>query len=199
MARSPELAREMREAAREKILQGSLGVFATKGFHETSMEDVATAAGVSKGLAYLYFRSKDELFVSALRARIEHLFEVGNAVDRTVPAAKRLEQLVNVLFSRVRREPEVFRLYLTMSLDPSMRAVASSSMSALQAPLNHYLKAVRDVFADLGSADPDLDAMIFRSTLLGVFLRYVRSIEDVPIRRISARLVALFTVRKGKK
>ena len=51
---------------------------------------------------------------------------------------------------------------------------------------------MRGVFEDLGSAAPELDALLFRSALLGVFLRFVRAIEEVPIERLCEGLVKIF-------
>jgi AcrR family transcriptional regulator len=190
--RTAALSRRMRASARERILSGSISAFAEKGFHGTSMDDVAASAGVSKGLAYVYFRSKEDLLVRAVKERIEHLFDVGTSINRSMPPRQRLAALIDALLSQVRRDPDVFRLYLSLTLEKSMAPVAAGVLRAMHAPLNRYLEVVRDVFADLGSDDPDLDALIFRSTLLGLFLRFVRSIEDVPIDQIRTRLIRTF-------
>ena len=49
-------------ARREQILDVSVQVFARNGFHSTSMNDVAEAAGVTKQLVYHYYQSKEELY-----------------------------------------------------------------------------------------------------------------------------------------
>ncbi len=51
-----------REARRETILDAATEVFGRLGFEATRMEDVATAAGIAKGLLYKHFSSKDALF-----------------------------------------------------------------------------------------------------------------------------------------
>jgi AcrR family transcriptional regulator len=190
--RTAALSRRMRASARERILSGSISAFAEKGFHGASMDDVAASAGVSKGLAYAYFRSKEDLLVRAVKERIAHLFDVGTSINRSMPPKQRLAALIDALLSQVRRDPDVFRLYLSLTLEKSMAPVAAGFLRAMHAPLARYLEAVRDVFEDLGSDDPDLDALIFRSTLLGLFLRFVRSIEDVPIDLIRPRLIDMF-------
>src|SRR4249920_3744822 len=49
-----------------EIARAALSLFVTKGFAATKLEDVAKAAGVSKGLPYLYFKSKEELFKAVI-------------------------------------------------------------------------------------------------------------------------------------
>jgi AcrR family transcriptional regulator len=52
---------EIRESKRRKILDAAVECFATTGFHAVSISDLAKHAGISKGLMYNYFSSKDEL------------------------------------------------------------------------------------------------------------------------------------------
>jgi AcrR family transcriptional regulator len=56
---------ETREARRAQILESALTVFATKGYHETSVTDLVDAAGVARGTFYLYFDSKEAIFPRA--------------------------------------------------------------------------------------------------------------------------------------
>ncbi len=60
-------------SARNRVLQAALEVFAEKGYHEATMDEVAKVAQVSKGALYLHFPSKQELFASLLDAATEML------------------------------------------------------------------------------------------------------------------------------
>src|SRR5947199_6504487 len=51
---------------RRQLLDVALGVFAARGFHSTSMEDIAAAAGVTKPVLYQHFRSKRSLYLELL-------------------------------------------------------------------------------------------------------------------------------------
>jgi AcrR family transcriptional regulator len=57
--------------SRDEILKAAINLFATRGFHETSMAEVARAAGVSKALIFWHFKSKEELFVAVLGKLLE--------------------------------------------------------------------------------------------------------------------------------
>jgi AcrR family transcriptional regulator len=62
-----ELKQRMPAAARRsQLLEVALDRFAAKGFHETSMEDIADAAGVTKPVLYQHFHSKQELYLELL-------------------------------------------------------------------------------------------------------------------------------------
>ena len=70
---------------REQLLQVALETFGQKGFHDTSMNDVAEAAGVTKPVLYQHFASKKALYnelVDELGARLERtIFEAAAAAD----------------------------------------------------------------------------------------------------------------------
>jgi len=71
-------------ARREQILDVSVQVFARNGFHSTSMNDVADAAGVTKPVLYQHFDSKQDLYLALLDEAGNRL---RNAVTKAVAAA----------------------------------------------------------------------------------------------------------------
>lgn len=71
-------------ARREQILDVSVQVFAHRGFHSTSMNDVADAAGVTKPVLYQHFDSKQDLYLALLD---EAGARLRNAVRKAVADA----------------------------------------------------------------------------------------------------------------
>lgn len=62
---------------REQIMRGASQVFLEKGFDAASMNDIARAAGVSKGTLYVYFENKERLFIELISAeKREELFRI---------------------------------------------------------------------------------------------------------------------------
>ena len=69
------------EQRRAEILEAALHLFSSKGFHDTTMEEVANAAGVAKGTIYLYFQSKEHLLLALKRDFMQGLTDaVANIV-----------------------------------------------------------------------------------------------------------------------
>ena len=67
--------RERRDTRPQEIVAAAFDEFATKGYAATRLEDVAARAKVSKGLPYLYFKTKEELFKAVIRSVISPLFD----------------------------------------------------------------------------------------------------------------------------
>jgi AcrR family transcriptional regulator len=80
-------AEETREdsAKRRQILEGARQSFLTNGFDAASMNEIARAAGVSKGTLYVYFKSKEELFEAIVEAQIreqgQQIFNLDHNAD----------------------------------------------------------------------------------------------------------------------
>lgn len=67
MTRSPEHNQKIRDERRESILRHALKLFATKGLYATKVSDIAAEVGMSQGLLYHYFASKDDIFTELIR------------------------------------------------------------------------------------------------------------------------------------
>jgi AcrR family transcriptional regulator len=75
------ITREERKAeTRERLLVAAARVFAERGFQAASVDEVAQAAGFTKGAVYAHFESKEELFLAMLDARFAEQLEQARSV-----------------------------------------------------------------------------------------------------------------------
>jgi len=83
------------ESQRESILAGAAELFARRGFHGTSMNEVAEACGLSKATLYHYYRDKNELLVNIADGHVSRLVELCESVRADVAPAERLVALID--------------------------------------------------------------------------------------------------------
>src|SRR5215468_2908368 len=96
----------VRDEQRARILDGAREVFARRGMAAT-MAEVAAAAGVSQGLAYRYFASKNELF----RALVAETMQWSDLrIDHTGTPGEQLRFLLTALLEARRDQPEMFQV-----------------------------------------------------------------------------------------
>ena len=77
---------ERREKTRQDLLTAAEACFVTRGFHATSVDEVAEQAGYTKGAVYSNFASKEDLFFGVYERRVEHvLTEVVPGLRQTGP------------------------------------------------------------------------------------------------------------------
>lgn len=99
----------------EEIATAALHVFAQRGLHQTTLDDVAKEAGVSKGTIYLYFKSKEELFVAAA----QRVVPIPEELPLATTAQPMTEKAVGSLLREVART--MYRRFCT----PAYRAFFS--------------------------------------------------------------------------
>jgi AcrR family transcriptional regulator len=87
----PKVTPAHEAAVRERIVLAALRVFAEKGFHGATMQDVVAASGLSVGAIYTYFGSKAELFLASCDLTSEQAVE--ELMSRLDPSASTAERL----------------------------------------------------------------------------------------------------------
>jgi AcrR family transcriptional regulator len=78
---------EQRQQTRELLLDAAAEVFSQRGFHAASVEEVAEAAGFSKGAVYSNFASKEELFLALFDRRLEQQIETWPSIGQYIAPA----------------------------------------------------------------------------------------------------------------
>ena len=110
----PKLGGHQVERNQEKIEAAALRLFIGRGFHGTSVRDIAKAAGVSLGNIYNYYRTKEQLFNSLIRryeARMAGLMRAELAsVTGTIDDPENLRRLAAGVRRIVYKEPDYWRL-----------------------------------------------------------------------------------------
>ncbi|MGO9973234.1 MAG: TetR/AcrR family transcriptional regulator [Solirubrobacteraceae bacterium] len=79
---TPTSGERLARADRERLMLSAAGqAFATHGFHRSSMDEIANAAGITKPMLYRYFGSKEGLYAAYLRMTGHELVERVRAAD----------------------------------------------------------------------------------------------------------------------
>jgi AcrR family transcriptional regulator len=135
----PEQPKWRRRAADRpgEILDSALSVFIAKGFAGTRLDDVAAAAGISKGLLYRYFDNKAELFKAMVRAMlVSTIRSAADQVTRSTSAIAALDfflaqmkavagdprrsAIPKLVISESGNFPEIAIFYLTEVINPAL-------------------------------------------------------------------------------
>jgi AcrR family transcriptional regulator len=163
---------ERKEMTRELLLDAAIEVFAEKGYHGASLDDVADTAGFTKGAVYSNFTRKSDLF----RALLER--EAGRAATARrqaieVSPLELLPEIAGELARQPGSDPDLELLlvecWLAAARDPSLRAPLLASSQAMGEALAQKLAA--------SGAETDLDGpelgVIFDALLNGLTMHRV--------------------------
>lgn len=107
--RSDEENQRIRDERREQILIAAARVFSRKGLAATKITEVAALAGVSHGLLYHYFPSKEDLFAALVeRAMTGSAWVAQNALAQPGTPADKLRFMLMLMLGGVQQQPDLF-------------------------------------------------------------------------------------------
>lgn len=175
------------QAGKDKIVTAALMLFAEKGFHATSMAEVAAAAGVSKGLAYNYFASKDALLLAIIEQATGRMIEVASTLNLTGGYQVALHGFLDQYGRSLKENHTYLTFQLSLLFQPDLKLLAAQP---LRDRANQLLAMAQDMFTRAGAPHPSQTARRFISELDGIALHYLSVFEDYPL---DDMLVQLYT------
>jgi AcrR family transcriptional regulator len=102
--------------SRDEILRAAMRLFANRGFHETSMSEVAREAHVSKALIFWHFKTKEELFVAVLNRLLEPYFIDFAEEAGVLDERGQIKKLIEFYLSFVQDNASSVRFFLAQML-----------------------------------------------------------------------------------
>jgi TetR/AcrR family transcriptional regulator, cholesterol catabolism regulator len=153
MSRKDELSRE---AAR---------LFAAKGYHGTSVGDLAESLGVQKGSLYAHMQGKEDLLYETMRAGADAFHGALDSVPETAAPAEKIRLALRAHLRVVAEQLEVATVFVQ-----EWRYLEGGRLDEIAAERRRYEERIRDLFRegrDLGELRADLDvsaaALLFLS------------------------------------
>ena len=108
---------EKKALKRESIIQASLKLFSTQGFHRTTIPDIAKVLKMSVGNLYNYFASKDILAKEIIKYTSEALgAEIRIINNMNISTEEKVFKIVEVYFTMVKEKPEMIEYFLRVYL-----------------------------------------------------------------------------------
>ncbi|HJZ50261.1 MAG TPA: TetR/AcrR family transcriptional regulator [Roseiflexaceae bacterium] len=196
----PKLLETTRVAREARILRAAVACFARQGYYGTTMEEIAAEAGIAKGAAYVYFPSKEAIFLAlydtwgcALRE------EIMAALARLTPSEQAsvrrvLRTIVEVTGQHVQAEAATCRVLMEgWTLAAYVPAIAER-VAAEQAQGQTQLTALIQDGVAAGEWPPDFDAALHatmvRATIHGLMASWHIASESFSWDAAAAALAA---------
>jgi AcrR family transcriptional regulator len=154
---------------RESIIQVSLQLFSTNGFHRTTIPDIAKRLKMSVGNLYNYFSSKDILAKEIIKYTSEVLgkeIRIVNLMD--ISTKEKIKKIVELYFRMAKERPEMIEYFLRVYL--SNREVFNDGCEGMIC-VNEFITEIM-IFFDDGVASGDLRNQDFFSAF-GLFMGYL--------------------------
>ena len=160
---------------RDEIMAAAVRVFSKKGFAAAKISDIATEAGISQGLLYHYFASKEEIHTTMIRTALERMNEAAQALAASpLPAGRKIEKALVTLLGDIETH-ESFAQYVMLIARAMLTDAASDELKELlRAKRRVPYDAMAGIFAQgkregsVKDHDPEDMAVLFWTLVKGL-------------------------------
>lgn len=144
MPKGIPLTEEDMNQRRHAVFAASMTLFLEKGFQETTMEEIARAAGMGKSTLYDYFKSKDEVLISFVEDNIYDLTEGAKKIAaQDLPAEERLHQVLRAHLAYLMENKEVY-----FKLTFEVQRLALESQQRIMVQRHEYQDLICNLIAE---------------------------------------------------
>jgi AcrR family transcriptional regulator len=144
MPKGIPLTEEEQQRRRKEIFDASVHLFLEKGFNETTLREIAEAAGIGKSTLYDYFKSKDEILVSYFENEIQKITERAQEIarqDLDIP-----EKLRQIMQKHLEYLVDNKNFYLKLTI--ASQTLPLGSQEKIQAKRHAYQDMLRELIEE---------------------------------------------------
>ena len=192
--KSKEQFAQIRQRSRDTILQTALELFAHYGYHNTSMQKIAKAAGISKGLIYNYFDNKEGLLHQIVNKAMDEGDQLMNQTldDPANKPKQRLEALIHAAVDAVKKDLHYYKLLAALSFQAE---VLDNFKEELHQKNQEALARLANVLQEMECPQPLKEAMALAALLDGIVLHYIHIGADYPIEEMKTFIIQKYNIQ----
>ena len=172
---------EQRDKRRQEILTAALDIFIHKGFTAAKTQDIANAVGMSEGLLFHYFETKEKLYEELVRTAME-----GRDLTLTGIKNEGLEYFqiaAKMIFHYLKTEPFVAKMFVLIGQAQNNDAVPESVKALLvKIDFGDTVKKIKQgqKKGEIKKGDPAALAFAFWGAIQGI-AEHVALLPDIPV------------------
>ena len=189
MPKTEQQFKQIRDNRKEEIVDAALILFATEGYHSTSIAKIAEKAHISKGLVYNYFKSKEELLIQVVENASKDVYQYLDLNNDGILGNEDLKEFINSIFQMLKEKIHFWRLYLSFAFNPQILEVITRNVPQKS---DNILELLVNYFRRQGVDAPMTETMYFISVLKGIAVQYIAAPNQYPLKDMKERLLAQF-------
>lgn len=174
-------------------MEAAMELFANEGYHNISISKIAKSAGISKGLMYNYFESKEQLVLAIIDKGIDDILDLFDPNHDGILTDEEFESFVRKSYRMIKDNVRFWRLYFALFLQPSVYHLISSKMNKV---LNEALSMIVSYFSKKGIKDPVTEALIFGAMLDGIAFNFVMNPRMFPLEKVAEHIIKKYNINQ---
>lgn len=188
MARKQERNEEIREASKQNIKEAALHQFSQKGLFATRIKDIAEDAGISQGLLYRYYASKDQIFTDLIEEALDKMNEAVVYVHGlNVGAKKKILMALEELLSTIQTSERYRQTSRLITQAMNSTAIPENAQRTLDIkrdiPYQMFAEIMKQGQKEgtIVDGDPYTLAVLFWSTINGLAIFHATRVDSQPL------------------
>lgn len=173
----------------ELIINTAMELFAKDGYYSTSISKIAKEAGISKGLMYNYFDSKEHLITSIINQGLEELLQYFDPNNDGTLSKDDLIYYIEQTINLFKEKAHFWKLYFSVMLQPTVFKIIENKLMEFVIPIFGILD---NYFKSQNYADPEMETRFFTAMLDGVCMNYVMEPDHFPIDKIKDKIINMY-------
>jgi AcrR family transcriptional regulator len=165
----------VRQKSIEKITDSAVKLFAEYGYLNVSINQIAKTAGVSQGLMYNYFNSKEALLLYIIRSMMEEMGHLMVSFHTITDPFEKFEKIVRATFTLLKEKKE---FYATIWPVITQQGVSQQLQEMLRHTFTSLIDVIEVMLKDMNIANPRLEAFRLGAMLDGAALGYLYIFKD---------------------
>lgn len=175
MARNTKQNEPLRKQSRERIIEAALHQFSLKGLSATRIQDIAEEAGVSQGLLYRYYASKNDIYVDLIEDALDKMNEAAAALlGSALTGKEKLMQVIDTMYETIKNSDRYRQTSSLIAQAMGSESIPPQARDALKQKRDFPYQALSQMIAQgqregtLVSGDPYELAILLWSLLNGL-------------------------------
>ncbi|RLD68755.1 MAG: hypothetical protein DRI95_02035 [Bacteroidetes bacterium] len=189
---SPRTKKQYKEIRKEKraiIMEAAVEVFAEKTFMGASVSMITKKAGVSKGLLYNYFESKEDLLRQIIFEGFEEFAHVFDPNKDGSLTENEFKYFIDETFRLLQKDTYFWKLYFSIVMQPDVMLLVQDKIMEMIGP---FLQTLTEYYEKKGVENPMAYARLMGSIMDGVSMNYLVDPEGFPVEDIKKILIDKF-------
>lgn len=189
---SPRTEKQFEEIRKEKraiIMEAALEVFAEKSFLGASVSMITKKAGVSKGLLYSYFESKEDLLKQIIFQGIDEFIKVFDPNKDGILTGAEFDFFIDMTFELLKKDIHFWKLYFSIVVQPAVMEMVQDKFMEMLGP---FLQTLTVYYEKKGVENPIAHARLLGAVMDGVSLNYIADPESFPVEDIKKIIIDKF-------
>ena len=188
--RTSEQFEKIRAEKHKLIMDAAIEIFAEKTYQGASVSMIAHKAGISKGLMYNYFESKEDLLKEIIKSASQKVSQYFDPNKDGVLTKEEFIFFIKKGIQFVKENINYWKLYISLVMQPSVLDIIKNDIDSLAA---HYSNLIFNLFRSSNLKDPEGEMLLLSSMLRGAIVHFVATPKLFPMDKFETKIIEYYS------